>query len=133
MATARREDYASLESTTEIAAQYAKQHTEIRWLSMKYVAVRMQEQYDSIKKYFLTFFPKEKSFKYHIKPTERYKRIENALKDPLPEGYIALCAFSAGGFELFLLTFQSDEPKIHILYPAMCKLLSSLMNKFIRK
>ena len=77
--------------------------------------------------------PKEKNFKHHIKPTERYKRIETALKDPLTEGYIAFCAFSAGDFESFLLPFQSNEPKIHLLYPAMCKLISSLMNKFIRK
>ena len=133
LSSARREDWASLESTTEIAAQYAKQHTETRWLSMKYVAVRILEQYDNIKEYFLKFLPKEKNFKYNIKHTERYKRIENALKDPLTEGYIAFCAFSAGDFESFLLPFQINEPKIHLLYPAMCKLISNLMNKFIRK
>ena len=76
LSSARSEDYASLDSMTEIAVQYAKQHTEIRWLSMKSVAVRLLEQYDNIKEYFLKFLPKVKSFKYHITPTE----CTNALK-----------------------------------------------------
>ena len=98
---------------------------------MKYVAVRILEQYDNIKEYFLKFLPKEKSFKYHIKPAEQYKRSENASKDHPTEGYKAFCAFYAGDVESFLLPFQSDEPKIHLLYPV--KLLSRLMNTFICK
>ena len=37
--SACREDYASIEEVTEVAAQYAMQHTETRWLTMKYGAV----------------------------------------------------------------------------------------------
>ena len=42
--SARREDYASVEEVTKVVARYAMQHTETRWLTMKYVAVRILEQ-----------------------------------------------------------------------------------------
>ena len=57
--SARREDYRSLSSLTNVAAEYAKK-TSIRWLSMKYVAVRILEQYDNLKEYFLKFLPRHK-------------------------------------------------------------------------
>ena len=31
-----------------------------------------------------------------------------------------------------MIPFQSDEPKIHLLYPAMCKLVSGIMSKFMK-
>ena len=55
--SARRGDYASLEETTEMAARYALQHSETRWLSMKYVAVRIMQQWKNLKEYFLKFCP----------------------------------------------------------------------------
>ena len=68
--------------------------------------------------------------------TDRYKRISRASQNLLTKPFISSCAFSASDFEGFLLPLQSDEPKIHLLYPSMssmCKLVSNLMGKFIRK
>ena len=40
LSSARREDYAALESIMNVVAEYAEKRTETRWLSMKYVALR---------------------------------------------------------------------------------------------
>ena len=37
--SALKEDYTSIEEVTTVASQYAMQHTETRWLTIKYVAV----------------------------------------------------------------------------------------------
>ena len=49
------------------------------------------------------------------------------------EAYVGFVAFVAQDFESFLVPFQSKEPMIHHLYPAMLSLLYELQRKFIRK
>ena len=58
LSSARREDYANLVDVTNLVAEFAKKHVETRWLSMKYVAVRILEQWVNLTEYFLTFLPK---------------------------------------------------------------------------
>ena len=48
------------------------------------------------------------------------------------EAYVAFVAFVAQDFEAFLVPFQSKDPMIHLLYPAMLSLLYGLQIKFIR-
>ena len=55
------------------------------------------------------------------------------MNDPLTKAYFSFCAYSTTEFEDFLLQFQSDEPRIYSLYSSMCKLVSNLQQKFIRK
>ena len=84
---------------------------------MKYVSVRVLEQYDNLTEYFLNFLPKnDKSFKSSIATTARYQRIKAALTDNFTEAYVSFCAFAANEFEKFLLPFQGGEPIIHLLY-----------------
>ena len=47
--------------------------------------------------------------------------------------YIVFAAFVSQEFESLLIPFQSSEPMIHLLYPEMCKFLTGLLQKFIRK
>ena len=47
--------------------------------------------------------------------------------------YVAFVAFFAQDFEAFLLPFQSKDPVIHLLYPAVLSLLYGLQRKFIRE
>ena len=97
-------------------------HSSTRWLSMKYVAVRILEQWDNLLAYFIDFLPKQNTFKSTIKNTERFKRISSALKDEMTQCYIA---FAAQDFQGFLLQFQSEQPMIHLLDHGMCKLYNS--------
>ena len=86
----------------------------------------------TLKEYFLVFVPKQPNFKTKVAKTDRYKRIAENLKNPLIAAYIGFIAFASNDFEDFLLPFQSSEPKIHLLYSAMCNLVSVLMRKFIK-
>ena len=130
---ARREDYASVK-VKEVATQYAMQHTETRWLTMKYVAVRVLQQWKNFNEYFLKFLPRKSNFKSTVANTDRYQRICAALQDPLTEAYTSFCAYSTSTeFEDFLLQLQSNNPKIRLLYFFICKVVSNSQQKFIRK
>ena len=127
-----REDYASVE-VTEVATRYAMQYTETRWLTMKYVAVRVLQQWKNLREYFLKFLPKEYNFKSTVANMDRCKRICAALQAPLTEAYTSFYAYCTTEVEDFLLQFQLDEPRTLLLYFSMCKLVSNLQQKFIRK
>ena len=131
--SARREDYASLESVTGIVAWYTMRHAETRWVSMKYVALRVLEQWDNLKEYFMKFLPKQSSFKRDVEKTLRYKRICAAFSEPLMQACVSFVGFISQDFEDFLVPFQAKEPMIHLLYPAMCKLMDALQKKFVKK
>ena len=70
-----------MEELTNAAAEFAKNHVDTRWLSMKLTCVRVPEQWDNLYEYFFTFLPTQKSFKREILPTMRYKRIKAALEN----------------------------------------------------
>ena len=118
LSSARREDYTSLESVTGVVAEYAKKHGKTRWVS-----VWCWEQWPNLKEYFLKFLLKQKNFKHEIENTARYTCLKTCFADPTMEAYVAFVAFVAQDFEVFLLPFQSKDPMINLLYPAM---LSSL-------
>ena len=86
-----------------------------------------------MKKYFLTFLPKESNFKSTVANPDLYKSIRASWQNPLTEAYISFCAYSTTEFKDFLLQFQSGEPRIHLLYSSLCKLVPNLQQKFIRK
>ena len=48
------------------------------------------------------------------------------------EAYVLFVAFVAHDFHEFLVPFQSTEPMIHLLYPALLKLINTLQGKFFR-
>ena len=64
--------------------------------------------------------------------TSTFKSIKEVLENETFGPYIALIAFIANNFEIFIKTFQSLKSRIHIFYPEMSKLLTSLMSKFIK-
>ena len=124
--SAHREDYASLGELTNVVAKYVMKHTSTRWLNMKYVCIRLFEQLPNLREYFLKFLPKTNQYN-ELKKTERCRRINSILADPISEVYLSFCAFATGDFELFLVQFQNDQPMIHTLYDDMFNLLTNLM------
>ena len=54
----------------------------IRGLTMKFVAVRILQQWKNLKEYFLKFLPKESNFKSTVANPNCYKRICAALQVP---------------------------------------------------
>ena len=64
---ARREDYKLVETITKITTHYMKKHVESRWLSIDRSLVRILEQMENLKEYFLNEIPKQifRSFRGH--------------------------------------------------------------------
>ena len=58
--SARREDYKEMENLTDVTAEYLLKYCSTRWLYIGKVVVRMIEQMENIKEYFLTFLPAQK-------------------------------------------------------------------------
>ena len=131
--SARKKDFLAIQDLTNVTAQFLKQPAETRWIAIKYVAVRVLDQYPNIKEYFLKFLPEEKNFRSTFEKTDRYKRICKYLNDPLVEAALSFCGYIANDFEEFLKPFQSNEPKIHLMYPAMCQLVVNIMHKFVSR
>ena len=122
-----------MEDVTEVAAQYILRHSSTSWLTMKYVLVRIIEQWSNLKEYFLKFLPKQKEFKQSVMGTKRYTQIIEVLQDDLALAYLSFAAFLSHQYESYLRNFQSEEPLIHMLYTGMTSLLTSLMSKFVNK
>ena len=75
--TARREDYKTVETITETTTHCMKKYVESRWLSIGHSLVRILEQMENLREYFLKETPKQKGFnqKNGLVNNDRYKRI----------------------------------------------------------
>ena len=120
-----------MESVTNIVSHYAQKHVSTRWVTLK-VVVRLLEQHENLKEYFLTYLPTTAGFKYNVEKTDRYKRICDHLQSELTLPYLAFVAYFAHAFEVFLVKFQSMRPRIHLLYSALEDLLWTLLSKFMK-
>ena len=70
LSAARREDYPKMENLTEVTSGYVLRHSSVRWLTLKFVLVRIKEQWENLKEYFCSFLPQQKEFKRSIKETK---------------------------------------------------------------
>ena len=57
----RKEDYKEIEDVTDVIAHYALRNSSFRWLTLKFVLVRIIEQLENLRAYFLEFLPKQKN------------------------------------------------------------------------
>ena len=87
------------------------------------------EQYKNLSEYFLTFLPKTSTFKASVQERKIYQRIKNILEDEVSIPYIVFIAFLANDFKIFLTTFQSMKPKIHLIFSEMTKLFMAILSK----
>ena len=127
LSSARHEDYSHLEDATKVTGHYVLRHSSVRWLTKKYVLVRIIEQWPNLKEYFITFICKQKEFKQTIKETKRYKQIAEVFENELTLPYLSFVTFLAHRYEHYSLKFQSEEPLIHMLHSGMSSLLTDLM------
>lgn len=132
LSAARRADYLDIGSLTKVTSHFLQKHSSTRWVTLKKVCVRLLDQFENLKRYFLEFLPTTATFKQSVKETERYKRIKESLQASLTIPYISFIAFVASDFERFLTMFQSTRPMIHILHSEMTRLLRTLMSKFVK-
>ena len=114
LSAARRADYQKISEITDIVAEYAMKHSTTRWVTLRKVLVRLIEQYENLKEYFLVFLPTTSTFKSTVQGTARYDRIKKGLEDESTLRYLSFVVFFATDSEMFLTKFQSMKPRIHI-------------------
>lgn len=130
---ARREDYKFTELLTEIESRFVLRHVPSRWLSLKKVLQRIIDQWDNLKEYFLNFLPTTTGFKRHVETTQRYQSIRKCLTSKTSLLYMSFAVYVGEMMDNFLVLFQSAEPLIHVLYPAIGDLFFKIMTNFIKQ
>jgi len=135
LSAARREDYREVSSITEVTSHYVLKHCQTRWLSLDRVLVRIFEQFENLKEYFLIKLPTLPGFngKNGIRETERYQRIKNALTNPVTKSYMSFVINVAQNFKDFIIPLQSAEPQMHILHNKCTTLVTDIAVRFMDK
>ena len=133
LSSARREDYRKIEDVTDVAGEFALKYSSTRWLYIGKAIVRVVEQIDNLKEYFLVTLPQTKGFKYKsgVGNTDRYKRIKGMLENQMFLPACCFIVFASQIYKPFMQLFQRREPLIHILTEQMRKLVADLFNKFL--
>ena len=131
LSASRRAAYQKISEVTDIVAEHALKHSTTRWVTLRRVLVRLIEQYENLKQYFLVFLPFKSTFKSTVQGTARYTR-KKVLEDESTLQYLSFVFFFATDSEMFLTKFQSTKPLIHSLYEEMEKLLWNAMSKFVK-
>ena len=96
---ARPKDYTKLQKLTEVAAQYVLRYSSMRWLTMKYVVIRIIHQWPNLEEFFLRFISKQKEFKRLVNSTKRYESIVECLKNNMTLPNLSFTTFLANLYE----------------------------------
>ena len=103
------------------------EHSSLRWLSIGPAGRRILEQWKAIVQFvkFLESDPKK------IPQSAALKRVQATLKRAEILVQLKFIA-SVTLFEAFILNFQNDEPKIHIIYEQMADLIEKFLLEFLK-
>ena len=132
LSTGRREDMLKVREIFEENDQFFIRFVSSRWLSTGPVAERIVEHWASLGEYFLTFIPsKNDQSSKDAMDTVRYTEIVGFLKPSNNQKNLARMKFLIYLCKVntpFLLTYQSEKPKIHRLYTDCMNLVVTYMN-----
>ena len=92
LSAARRTDYKSMAKITDVVAEYALKRSATRWVTLRKVLVRLIEQYDNLREYFLIFLPTTSSFKANVEKSKRCERTCESLNDDSTLCYLSFVA-----------------------------------------
>ena len=108
------------------------------WLSLNEVLVRIIEQYQNLKKYFLKTLPILPGFKAKngVNQTERYQKIKNVLTSKTALGYMMFIVHCPCSLSFIVhcqdfkevVHLQSTELKIKVLYTRFVELVKDLLS-----
>lgn len=94
-----------------------------RWLSLSAVIVRTLEQYDALKLYFQG---------QHFDNVQASSAIFNSLNNPVMKVYLEFLEYVLPIFNDLNLEFQSESPKIHILYERMATTYKTILQCYLK-
>ena len=132
---ARRQDYKMVEEITETTVWYLKKHVDLRWLSIDRSVVRILDQMQNLRGYFLVQLPRQKGFNGSngLLKNDRYQRICGMLKSKEVEVCMSFTIYLASDFSHFMVPLQTSAPMIHCLYSMCLHLVCAVMGKVIRE
>lgn len=130
--SARKEDFQLSELISEVKTHVMIKHIASRWLCIKKVAIRITDQWQNLKIYFLEYLPNQKGFAKDIETTDRYQKIRKYLTSKTSLIYLGFAVHIADLFEGFMDLLQSKKPVIHVLYSAIGDLYFKLMGNFVK-
>ena len=104
------------------------EHSSLRWLSIGSAVRRILEPWQAIEQFvkFLESDPKR------IPQSAAFKRVQAAIKRNEILVQLNFIASTVTLFETFMLNFQNDEPKIHVLYKQMVDLIKTFILSFMK-
>ena len=131
MSAARREDYELVQEEIGLAKHKFLKHVECRWLSLHPALLRILQQMNGLKRYFLTVLPEKQS---SSTSNARCIRTRRQLESKDLVAQIHFLVSVADIFNPFLKFFQTEEPLFHLkhgswgfhLKRSKCKIASCL-------
>lgn len=102
-------------------------------LTLRKVLQKIIDQWDNLKEYFLKFLPTTTGFKRYVETTQRYQSIRKLLTSKTSVLYMSFAVYVAEMLNSFLVLFQSSEPLVHVLYPAIGDIFFKIMTNFIKQ
>lgn len=100
--SARKEDFQLSELTSEVKTHVMIKHIASRWLCIKKVVIRITDQWQNLKIYFLEYLPNQKGFAKDIETTDRYQKIRKYLTSKTSLIYLGFAVHIADLFEGFM-------------------------------
>ena len=96
--------------------------------------VKLIEQFDNLKEYFLNTLPTLPTFngKRGIASTAKYNCVREYLTDKRVLILIHLVISVAQVFQLFIKSLQNQKPMIHVLYSRCMDQIHSLLQRFMK-
>ena len=128
----RTEDYLNSEDMFTDPQKMIR-HATTRWVSIVKVLVRILEQFDNLKVYFLEKLPQQEDFNRSkgLGKSERYMRIKKALTDKKVPAILAAVVYIGNIFQNFIVPLQTKSPMIPVLWSKFKTLISSSLGCFI--
>ena len=105
LSAARREDYRGVSELTDVTTYYVIKHCQTCWVGLDKVLLRIIEQYENLKEYFLKTPPTLPGFKveYGVNQTERFQRIKNVLTSKTALVYVSFIVHVCQDFKEFVV------------------------------
>ncbi|XP_063230993.1 uncharacterized protein LOC134535717 isoform X1 [Bacillus rossius redtenbacheri] len=122
----RCEDYLQIQDDLSVPKHSFIKHVPSRWLTLEGAASRLIEQWEALKKYFLSYVPKKRN---SLDKSNNYKRIVSLLKKPTIKAELLFVCSSARVFTCFTGAFQKEEPMIHVMHDELDTLAKILLGK----
>ena len=111
-----REQYKNCDDITGVVTKHLERHCETRWLSLEKVLVKINEQWENLKEYFLKKLPTLTGFKGKngVESTARYTRIKNYPTNKNIPAMLGYVVFLAQDFKKFIKPLETNEPMIQM-------------------